>query len=201
MLDRRHEPMSSNAFFAWQEAQAERYELVGGVPVRMMAGRATCATTSSELLARSRTALRGSGCRPVHGDGSVETLPGQIRRPDIGVDCGTARSECSEGGGATAGRQGAVAEHARLRCVPRSSASTARSPTWSISCWWNPMRRNSASDARSDRLWARPVCSGSTQRSGCRRSGSPRQGRGLRRRHVSGNRPRLVADQPDGSDG
>jgi Uma2 family endonuclease len=25
---------------------------------------------------------------PFSGDGSVETIPGQIRRPDVGVDCG-----------------------------------------------------------------------------------------------------------------
>ncbi len=29
---------SVQEFFAWQERQDERYELVGGVPVRMMAG-------------------------------------------------------------------------------------------------------------------------------------------------------------------
>jgi Uma2 family endonuclease len=39
------------------------------------------------LLAELRRQLRGTGCRPFTGDGSVETLPGQIRRPDVGVDC------------------------------------------------------------------------------------------------------------------
>ncbi|TXN85028.1 Uma2 family endonuclease [Methylobacterium sp. WL8] len=89
MLDRRESPMSLDAFFAWQEAQAERYELVGGVPVRMMAGaRNVHDDIVVNVLAWLRTALRGSGCRPFTGDGSVETLPGQIRRADIGVDCG-----------------------------------------------------------------------------------------------------------------
>lgn len=32
--------------------------------------------------------LRGSGCRPFKADGCVETLPGRIRHPDAGVDCG-----------------------------------------------------------------------------------------------------------------
>src|SRR4051794_31370380 len=32
--------------------------------------------------------LRGSGCRLFTGGGAVETYPGQIRRPDVGVDCG-----------------------------------------------------------------------------------------------------------------
>ena len=40
------------------------------------------------LVAELRQQLRGAGCRPFTGDGSVETRPGQIRRPDVGVDCG-----------------------------------------------------------------------------------------------------------------
>jgi Uma2 family endonuclease len=40
------------------------------------------------LLAELRRQLRGGPCRPFTGDGAVETLPGQIRRPDAGVDCG-----------------------------------------------------------------------------------------------------------------
>ena len=76
-------------FFAWQERQEDRYELVGGVPVRMMAG------TSNRhddivvnLVGMLRDLLRGMPCRPFTGDGAVETYPGQIRRPDAGVDCG-----------------------------------------------------------------------------------------------------------------
>ncbi|TXN23622.1 MULTISPECIES: Uma2 family endonuclease [Methylobacterium] len=89
MLEPAPQPMSVAAFFAWQERQAERYELVGGVPVRMMAGaRNVHDDIVVNLVAALHTALRGSGCRPFTGDGSVETLPGQIRRPDVGVDCG-----------------------------------------------------------------------------------------------------------------
>ena len=89
MLNRETEPMSVEAFFAWQERQAERCELVGGVPVRMTAG--ACNVHDDivvNLVAALHAALRGSGCRLFTGDGSVETLPGQIRRPDVGVDCG-----------------------------------------------------------------------------------------------------------------
>lgn len=89
MLNRDPEPMSVAAFFAWQERQAERYELVGGVPVRMMAGaRNVHDDIVVNLLAALHAGLRGSGCRPFTGDGSVETGPGRIRRPDVGVDCG-----------------------------------------------------------------------------------------------------------------
>src|SRR6202041_1457742 len=76
-------------FFDWQARQPERYELVDGFPIRMMAGaRNVHDDIVVNLLAELRTQLRGSGCRPFTGDGSIETIPGQIRRPDVGVDCG-----------------------------------------------------------------------------------------------------------------
>ncbi len=76
-------------FFAWQEDQTDRYELVGGVPARMMAGaRNVHDDIVVNLLGELRNQLRGGGCRPFTGDGSIETIPGQIRRPDVGVDCG-----------------------------------------------------------------------------------------------------------------
>lgn len=76
-------------FFAWQDKQPERYELVDGFPVRMMAGAKNVHDDIVvNVLAELRNQLRGGSCRPFTGDGSVETKPGQIRRPDIGVDCG-----------------------------------------------------------------------------------------------------------------
>lgn len=76
-------------FFAWQENQPERYELVDGCPARMMAGaRNVHDDIVVNVLAELRSQLRGRDCRPFTGDGSIATTPGQIRRPDIGVDCG-----------------------------------------------------------------------------------------------------------------
>jgi Uma2 family endonuclease len=76
-------------FFAWQENQPQRYELVDGFPVRMMAGAKNVHDDIVvNVLAELRNQLRTGGCRPFTGDGSIETKPGQIRRPDIGVDCG-----------------------------------------------------------------------------------------------------------------
>ncbi len=40
------------------------------------------------ILAELRARLRGTGSRPFNGDGSIETIQGQIRRPDAGADCG-----------------------------------------------------------------------------------------------------------------
>lgn len=83
-------PWTVDAFFAWQERQAERYELVDGFPLRMMAGaKNRHDDIVANLVGELRTRLRGSGCRPFTGDGAVETRPGQIRRPDAGVDCGS----------------------------------------------------------------------------------------------------------------
>ncbi len=76
-------------FFAWQEGQANRYEFVDGFPVRLMVGAKNVHDDIVvNLVAELRNQLRGSGCRHFTGDGSVETLPGRIRRPDAGVDCG-----------------------------------------------------------------------------------------------------------------
>jgi len=79
---------SVEAFLAWQESQAERYELVDGEP-RLMAGASNVHDDIVvNLLTELRTRTRGGPCRPFTGDGAVETRPGQIRRPDVGLDCG-----------------------------------------------------------------------------------------------------------------
>jgi Uma2 family endonuclease len=80
---------TTQEFFAWQETQADRYELVDGRPLKMMAGAKNVHDDIVvNLVGELREQLRGSGCRPFTGDGSVETRPGQIRRPDVGVDRG-----------------------------------------------------------------------------------------------------------------
>jgi Uma2 family endonuclease len=89
MTDAAQRRWTVEEFFAWQEGQAERYELVDGFPIRMMAGaRNVHDDIVVNVLAELRNQLRGRECRPFTGDGAVETKPGQIRRPDIGVDCG-----------------------------------------------------------------------------------------------------------------
>jgi Uma2 family endonuclease len=89
MSDPVSKPWTIDQFFAWQSRQTERYEFVSGFPVRMMAGaRYVHNDIVINILAELRARLRGSGCHPFNGDGSIETLPGQIRRPDAGADCG-----------------------------------------------------------------------------------------------------------------
>lgn len=84
-----HPNWSVEEFFAWQERQPERYELVDGHPLKVMAGAKNVHDDIVvNLVGELWRQLRGGGCRPFTGDGSVETRPGQIRRPDVGVDCG-----------------------------------------------------------------------------------------------------------------
>jgi Uma2 family endonuclease len=83
------EPWTVEQFFDWQALQPDRYEPVGGYPVRIMAGaRNAHGAVVVNVIAELRDKLRGKPCRPFSGDSAVETLPGQIRRPDAGVDCG-----------------------------------------------------------------------------------------------------------------
>ena len=81
--------MSLDEFFAFQKTQDVRYELVNGEPVRMMAGAARVHNAIViNVVSELRSRLRGTGCTPFNGDDSVQTYPGQIRRPDAGIDCG-----------------------------------------------------------------------------------------------------------------
>ena len=82
-------PWSLAEFFAWQDRQEAKYELVGGFPLKMMAGASNRHDRIVlNILAELRARLRGSSCTPFTGDGAVVTRSAQIRRPDAGVDCG-----------------------------------------------------------------------------------------------------------------
>lgn len=73
-------------FLVWQEGRPGRYEFVDGEPVKIMTGATVHHDTI--VLAELRQRLKGKPCRLFTAALCVETLPGQIRRPDAGVDCG-----------------------------------------------------------------------------------------------------------------
>lgn len=83
-------PWTSEEFFEWQQTVEDRYELVDGFPLKMMTGasRRHDVVVVNILLGLGNR-LRGKPCFPFTADGAVETKPGQIRRPDVGVDCGS----------------------------------------------------------------------------------------------------------------
>ena len=80
--------MTADDFFRWHVLQERRYELVDGEPV-MMAGanqRRAQIVTNSILAIASR--LGSSDCRPFTSDTAVLIPAGNIRYPDLTVDCG-----------------------------------------------------------------------------------------------------------------
>lgn len=79
-------PWSVEEFFAWQENQDERCELVNGQPLPVTYGPNIHTSIVINLIGELATQLRGSAYRAFTGDSSIETYPGQIRRPDAGVD-------------------------------------------------------------------------------------------------------------------
>lgn len=93
-------------FFAWNEHQEEKYELVDGVPmlkrapVPIMLPGATAPLMMTGASRRHNMAsgnlfrvvgnqLRGGPCKAFANDAAVKTGPAQIRFPDLVVDCGT----------------------------------------------------------------------------------------------------------------
>jgi Uma2 family endonuclease len=98
--------MTVDEFFAWQERQPERCELVNGQPLRKIVGAENVHDDIVvNLIGELGMQLRSGSCRPFTADGSIQTRPGQIRRPDAGVDCGS-----RDPNGYTAARPKMIAE-------------------------------------------------------------------------------------------
>jgi Uma2 family endonuclease len=86
--------MSQDEFFAWQERQDRLYELVDGVPVlplKMMTGASQAHDrVVVNIIASLHRQLRGTPCRPTTDDLAIRIPAGNIRRPDVTVECGQA---------------------------------------------------------------------------------------------------------------
>lgn len=80
--------MTCDEFFAWQQRQEERYELVEGVPVKMMTGASSQhdRITSNILIALGNQ-LDGSPCWPATADLALRTRIRSLRRADVLVTC------------------------------------------------------------------------------------------------------------------
>jgi Uma2 family endonuclease len=82
--------MTPEEFFAWQENQEERYELVDGIPVplRGMTGASNShdAVVIDTIISLGNQ-LRGGPCRVTSADTAVRTAVRGIRRPDVTVEC------------------------------------------------------------------------------------------------------------------
>ena len=92
--------MTPDEFLQWSLDQEDKYELVDGEPVLMgdwveEDGRTTfMAGAKNEhdiivvnLIVALAARLRGGPCRPFTGDTAARMVAGNIRRPDVTVDC------------------------------------------------------------------------------------------------------------------
>lgn len=91
-------PMSVEEFLLWQETQDERHELIGGRP-RLMAGSTSAhSDIAGNVFAALRNSLKGKPCK-ARMEFAVATPRGNVRFPDVMVDCGnTAPTDRSAAG-------------------------------------------------------------------------------------------------------
>ncbi len=84
-------PMGADEFLRWVGTQSERHELVRGVPVRLMAGaKQSHNVVVGNLADTMRRGAKAAGCRTTSSDTAVIGAAGNVRYPDIVVDCGPA---------------------------------------------------------------------------------------------------------------
>lgn len=90
--ERQFRRMTTEEFFAWQAKQDKLYELVDGLPVlplKMMTGASQAHDrVTVNIIASLHTQLRGGPCRPTTDDLAVRIPGGNVRRPDVTVECG-----------------------------------------------------------------------------------------------------------------
>ncbi len=97
MAERTLATMNIEEFLAWQLDQDERYELVDGIPLQMMAGASEVHDRIvTNIIIALGIQLRGSPCRPATADVAVRTSIRVLRRPDVTVTCGDARADSFE---------------------------------------------------------------------------------------------------------
>src|SRR5205085_9731176 len=86
--------MPADEFLSWQAKQDRLYELVDGVPVvplKLMTGASQAHDrVAVNILAELATQLRRGRCRPTTDNLAVRIPAGNIRRPDVTVECGKA---------------------------------------------------------------------------------------------------------------
>ncbi len=85
--------MTPKEFLDWQEHQELRHELVDGVPYlppRMQAGTSLVhdKVTMNTILSLGNQ-LRRKPCRPCTSDVAIQIPAGNIRYPDVSIDCGS----------------------------------------------------------------------------------------------------------------
>lgn len=89
--------MSPEQFLDWRQDQPGRWELVSGVPIQMMAGaKQRHDQVVINLIVALGPRLRGGPCRPWSADIAVRIPAGNVRQPDVTIDCGPVRDSALE---------------------------------------------------------------------------------------------------------
>lgn len=101
MSDAAHKRMDPDAFLAWRLDQEDIWELVDGVPVlkfdngpEMMAGcTRNRARICTNLILALGGRLKGGPCYALGSDLGVRMAQGNVRQPDVTVECGRGRPD------------------------------------------------------------------------------------------------------------
>lgn len=80
--------MSFDRYIEWEKTQERKHELVDGAITAMAGGTWAHALIAANLLAALNGRLRGKPCRAIGSDFKVRTGQGNVRYPDVIVDCG-----------------------------------------------------------------------------------------------------------------
>ncbi|WP_152046935.1 Uma2 family endonuclease [Aureimonas psammosilenae] len=84
-----YEAVSTDDFLRWIGTQSDRFELVDGRIIRMMAGaKQSHNVVTANLVATLLPQARKGGCRTTSSDTAVRIGQNTVRYPDVVVDCG-----------------------------------------------------------------------------------------------------------------
>ena len=88
MSERAVHRMTADEFLEWDEFQTDRHELVDGLPVAMAGAKRRHDQIVVNAIISIGVQLGSGRCRVFSDDTAVRIPAGNVRRPDVGIDCG-----------------------------------------------------------------------------------------------------------------
>jgi len=88
MSERAVHRMTADEFLEWEEFQTDRHELVDGLPVAMAGAKRRHDHIVVNAISSITGQLSPGRCEVFTADTAVRIPAGNIRRPDLGIDCG-----------------------------------------------------------------------------------------------------------------
>lgn len=96
MAEPRLRRMTPEEFYAWDPGDENRYELVDGVPRMMTGASLRHDAVVVNAIRHLGNKLAGSRCRPTTADVAFRSPNGNVRRPDVTVECAPIRDKAYE---------------------------------------------------------------------------------------------------------